>query len=149
VRPWEQKFPGFGFTANREPKRRIAPKAVLRFKERARELTRRARGVKVQKMAEELGQCLRGWIGCFGKSQTLSVLEDLEKWVRRRLGSVIWKQWKRGQGAFCRTAEAGSELRTRRLHGGERSRSVEAGGIPPPCTVRCPMLASTRSRSQN
>jgi hypothetical protein len=32
ARPWERKFLGFSFTANREPKRRIAPKAVLRFK---------------------------------------------------------------------------------------------------------------------
>ena len=31
ARPWERKFLGFSFTANREPKRRIAPKAVLRF----------------------------------------------------------------------------------------------------------------------
>jgi RNA-directed DNA polymerase len=32
ARPWERKFLGFSFTMNREPKRRIAPKAVLRFK---------------------------------------------------------------------------------------------------------------------
>ena len=36
ARPWERKFLGFSFTANREPKRRIAPKAVLRFKEKVR-----------------------------------------------------------------------------------------------------------------
>jgi len=41
ARPWERKFLGFSFTANREPKRRIAPKAVLRFKGKVRELTRR------------------------------------------------------------------------------------------------------------
>jgi hypothetical protein len=27
ARPWERKFLGFSFTANREPKRRIAPKS--------------------------------------------------------------------------------------------------------------------------
>src|SRR4051794_36963865 len=69
ARPWERKFLGFSFTANREPKRRIAPKAVLRFKEKVRELTRRTRGVSVEKMAEELGQYLRGWIGYFGRCQ--------------------------------------------------------------------------------
>src|SRR5262249_6133842 len=44
ARPWERKFLGFSFTANREPKRRIAPKAVLRFKAKVREVTRRTRG---------------------------------------------------------------------------------------------------------
>jgi RNA-directed DNA polymerase len=67
ARPWERKFLGFSFTVNREPKRRIAPKAVHRFKERVRELTRRSRGVSVERIAEELAQYLRGWIGYFGE----------------------------------------------------------------------------------
>src|SRR2546427_7368995 len=45
AQPGERKFLGFSFTFNREPKRRIAPKAVLRFKERVRELTSRTRGI--------------------------------------------------------------------------------------------------------
>ena len=107
ARPWERKFLGFSFTANREPKRRIAPKAVLRFKEKVRELTRRTRGVKVERMAEELGRYLRGWIGYFGQSQTPSVLQGLEKWTRRRLRSVIWKQWKRGSVRFAELRKRG------------------------------------------
>ena len=43
-RPWERKFLGFSFTMDRKPKRRIAPKAVERFKERIREM-RNAIGV--------------------------------------------------------------------------------------------------------
>jgi RNA-directed DNA polymerase len=107
ARPWERKFLGFSFTANREPKRRIAPKAVNRFKEKVRELTRRTRGVKVEKMAEELGRYLRGWIGYFGQCQTPSVLQDLEKWTRRRLRSVIWKQWKQGSVRFAELRKRG------------------------------------------
>jgi RNA-directed DNA polymerase len=107
ARPWERKFLGFSFTANREPKRRLAPKAVIRFKEKVRELTRRTRGVSIERMAEELAQYLRGWIGYFGKCQTPSVLEDLEKWLRRRLRSVIWKQWKRGPVRFAELRKRG------------------------------------------
>ncbi len=101
ARPGERKFLGFSFTAAKEPKRRIAPKAILRFKERVRELTRRTRGVSTERMAEELARYLRGWIGYFGKCQTPSVLEDLEQWLRRRLRSAIWKQWKRGKVRFA------------------------------------------------
>ena len=107
ARPWERKFLGFSFTAGREPKRRIAPKAVIRFKEKTRELTRRTRGVKVERMAEELGRYLRGWVGYFGRSQTPSVLEDLERWLRRRLRSVIWKQWRRGSVRFAELRKRG------------------------------------------
>ncbi len=107
ARPWERKFLGFSFTANRESKRRIAPKAVLRFKEKVRELTRRTRGVKVERMAEELGRYLRGWIGYFGQCQTPSVLQGLEAWTRRRLRSVIWKQWKRGTVRFAELRKRG------------------------------------------
>jgi RNA-directed DNA polymerase len=107
ARPWERKFLGFSFTWNREPKRRIAPKAVLRFKERVRELTRRTRGVSLERMVEELARYLRGWIGYFGKCQTPSVLAGLEEWVRRRLRSAIWKQWKRGRVRFAELRKRG------------------------------------------
>lgn len=107
ARPWERKFLGFSFTASREPKRRIAPKAVLRFKEKVRELTSRTRGVSIERMAEELSRYLRGWIGYFGKCETPSVLEGLERWVRRRLRSAIWKQWKRGTVRFRELTQRG------------------------------------------
>src|SRR5712664_3149913 len=101
ARPWARKFLGFSFTSAGRPKRRIAPKAVDRFKERIRELTSRNRGVSIERMAEELSRYLRGWIGYFGKCETPSVLAGLEQWLRRRLRSAIWKQWKRGPARFA------------------------------------------------
>ena len=98
--PWERKFLGFSFTWAESPKRRIAPKAVQRFQERVRELTSRTRGISIERMARELASYLRGWIGCFGKCETPSVLKSLEEWTRRRLRSVAWKQWKRGTRRF-------------------------------------------------
>ena len=47
ARPAERKFLGFSFTSDLQPKRRIAPKALQRFRERVRELTRRTRGVSL------------------------------------------------------------------------------------------------------
>jgi len=54
ARPAERKFLGFSFTAAKEPKRRIAPKALKRFKRKARELTGRARGISIGQMTKEL-----------------------------------------------------------------------------------------------
>jgi len=107
ARPWERKFLGLSFTNGLKPKRRIAPKAVDRFKERVRELTSRTRGVSMERMAEELTRYLRGWLGYFGKCETPSVLERLERWFRRRLRSAIWKQWKRGSARFAELRKRG------------------------------------------
>jgi len=107
ARPWERKFLGFSFTNAGVPKRRIAPKAVDRFQERVRELTWRTRGVSIERMSEELAAYLRGWIGYFGKCETPSVLERLDKWLRHRLRSVHWKQWKRGSVRFAELTARG------------------------------------------
>jgi RNA-directed DNA polymerase len=107
ARPWERKFLGFSFTRSEMPKRRIAPKAVDRFKERVRELTSRTRGVSTERMAEELTRYLRGWLGYFGKCETPSVLQSLEEWTRRRLRSAIWKQWKQGSVRFLELRKRG------------------------------------------
>jgi RNA-directed DNA polymerase len=106
-RPEERKFLGFSFTWNREPKRRIAPKAIARFKQRVRELTRRTRGVSVEMMVAELRRYLIGWRGYFSFCQTPSVLQGLEQWVRHRLRSAVWKQWKRGSVRFAELTQRG------------------------------------------
>src|SRR5215467_12078373 len=112
ARPPERKFLGFSFTSGAKPKRRIAPKALLRCKRRVRELTRRTRGVSVEQMTKELASYLRGWKGYFGYCQTPSVLRKLEAWMRRRLRSMIWKQWKRGTVRFekLRQRNIGADL---------------------------------------
>ncbi|MBI2681952.1 MAG: group II intron reverse transcriptase/maturase [Acidobacteriales bacterium] len=107
ARPWARKFLGFSFTNAGIPKRRIAPKAVDRFKERVRELTSRTRGVSIERMADDLTRYLRGWIGYFGKCETPSVLLGLEQWLRRRLRSAIWKQWKRGTTRYAELRQRG------------------------------------------
>ncbi len=106
-RPGARKFLGFSFTWQREPKRRLAPKAIARFKQRVRELTCRTRGVSLETMVQQLSRYLIGWRGYFAFCETPSVLQSLEAWVRRRLRSVIWKQWRRGKVRFAELTKRG------------------------------------------
>jgi RNA-directed DNA polymerase len=106
ARPAERKFLGFSFTRGKEPKRRIAPKALDRFKKRVRELTRRRRETFTQMIAK-LAVYLRGWQGYYGNCQTPSVLEGLNGWIRRRMRSVIWRAWKRGKKRFAELRKRG------------------------------------------
>lgn len=120
ARPQGRKFLGFSFTGGAEVKRRIAPKALLRCKQRVRELTRRTQAISVEQMTKELTSYLRGWKSYFGYCETPSVLQSLDQWIRRRLRSVIWKQWKRGSVRFAR-------LRQRNIG---RDLAAQAAGSP-------------------
>jgi RNA-directed DNA polymerase len=95
-RPSRRKFLGFTIAEGAKPQRRIAPKALQRFREKVRELTRRTRGVDARRMVSDLTVYLRGWVGYFGFCETPWALRDLDGWIRRRLRAVAWKQWKRG-----------------------------------------------------
>lgn len=100
ARPEERTFLGFTFTrlgASPELRRCIAPKALRRFKDRVRDITRRNRGVSMKCMVEDLSAFLRGWRAYFGFCQTPEVFDSLDSWVRRRLRAVQWKQWRRPQ----------------------------------------------------
>src|SRR6266850_3434224 len=94
ARPQQRKFLGFSFTAGPEVKRVIAPKAVDRFKQRIREITRRAKGVSMETTMEELAPYMRGWRSYFGFCETPEALIGLTRWVRLRLRAALWRQWK-------------------------------------------------------
>src|SRR5437879_1416141 len=85
ARPQERKFLGFSFTEGSAVKRTIAPKALARFKDRIREITRRAKSVSIRATMDELAPYMRGWRNYFGFCQTPEVLISLTSWVRRHL----------------------------------------------------------------
>ena len=94
ARPQERKFLGFSFSAGPEVKRIIAPQALDRFKQRIREITRRAKGVSIKTTIVELAQYMRGWRNYSGFCETSEVLSYLTRWVRLRLRAALWRQWK-------------------------------------------------------
>jgi RNA-directed DNA polymerase len=108
--PVQRKFLGFSFTSGKELKRRIAPQALVRFKARVRELTRRTRGASLTQTIEELSRYLIGWRGYFGFCETPSALRALDEWTRRRLRAVAWKQWRRGRTRFAQLRQRGVGL---------------------------------------
>ena len=107
ARPAERKFLGFSISnAEHEPKRCIAPKALLRCKRKVRELTRRTRGISVERMIEGPGQ-LPAWLeellrllrNALGAEQAGSMdtaqaaIRDLEAMEARRYGSCALAAW--------------------------------------------------------
>ena len=108
ARPAERKFLGFSISGGKEPKRRIAPKALQKGKDRIRELTQKSHRSFTAVMVD-LRQFLLGWLGYFRFCETPSVLQDLESWTRRRLRCLIWQQWKRSAVRFRELVRRGAD----------------------------------------
>jgi RNA-directed DNA polymerase len=105
--PTERKFLGFSFLNLGRFRRCIAPQALVRFKKRVRELTPRTGGRSLAQIAPALSRYLIGWRGYFGFCETPGILRDLDKWVRRRLRAIVWKQWKYGRNRFAELRRLG------------------------------------------
>lgn len=73
----------------------IAPKSLERAKDRIRAITRRNRGIGLDRMINELNAFLSGWVTYFRHAACRSHLTELDGWVRRKLRCVRMKQCKR------------------------------------------------------
>ena len=94
-RPWHRKFLGFSFLSQKQATIRVAPKSLLAFKERIRELTNRTRSISMEERISRLNRYLMGWLGYFRLASAKTHLQKLDQWIRRRLRMCLWKQWKR------------------------------------------------------
>jgi RNA-directed DNA polymerase len=94
-RPWNRKFLGYTFTHHHQPKFKVSPESVKRFKDRLREELRKARGRNVRTVLAKLQPVLSGWVSYYRKSEVKKTFEDLDQWLRRKLRAIYWRQWKR------------------------------------------------------
>ena len=108
AKPSARKFLGFSFTGGREPRRRIAPQAIDRFKSEGSGTDAAHARESLAQIVKQLSAYLIGWRGYFGFCETPSVLRDLDQWTRRRLRAIAWKQWKRGPARFASCDAAAS-----------------------------------------
>jgi group II intron reverse transcriptase/maturase len=102
TRATTSKFLGFSFwvARGRRIRRRVAPQAIDRMKERVRDLTRRSAGQSLAQMCKPLGRYLVGWKAYFRLAETPGAFADIDAWVRHRLRAVQLKHWKRGRVVY-------------------------------------------------
>jgi len=98
----QRKFLGFSFwvAQGRVVKRRVAPHALARMKERDRQLTRRSAGRSLAAVCKELGVYLAGWKAYFRLAEMPRALADIDQWIRHRLRALQLKHWKRGRTIY-------------------------------------------------
>ena len=94
-RPWKRKFLGFTVTYRRGIRPKVAAESVNQFKHRIKDISRRIRGISLSKVIKEINKYLRGWAGYYRIVQAKSMFKELDRWIRRRIRAMIWKQWGR------------------------------------------------------
>ena len=74
----------------------INPKAVERFREEVRRLTRRTAGRSLRAMVFRLNRYVRGWGEYFKRAEASGVFDRLDSWITRRLRAYMAKRWRNG-----------------------------------------------------
>lgn len=92
----EVQFLGYGFYRSEDQFRpRLHNKSAEKMKAKIRLLTSRSNGWGNEYRKLELKQFIIGWLNYFRLADMSKLLEKTDEWYRRRLRSLIWKQWKR------------------------------------------------------
>jgi len=98
----QRQFLGFGLWVGvgKAVKHRVSSRALVRMKDRIRQLTRRTRGRSLAQIAQDLRAYLVGWKNYFKLAVTPRVFRDLDQWIRHRLRAVQLRQWRRGSTIY-------------------------------------------------
>jgi len=73
---------------------RISPKNLTKFKKKTREITNRNRGNRIKDRLLEIRRYFQGWVGYFGIVHVKTPFTDLDPWIRRRVRTCYWRQWR-------------------------------------------------------
>lgn len=102
------RFLGYSFYVVRgECRLRVHPKSIAKMKMRMRELTCRSNGWGNERRKYELSRYIKGWIHYFKLADMKKLLLRIDKWYRRRLRMIIWKQWKRIRTKYTNLVKLG------------------------------------------
>jgi RNA-directed DNA polymerase len=100
ARPWRRKFLGYSFTHHKQAKLKVAPESLKRLQGKVRECLSQGRGRSLSSTIDKLGSQLRGWMSYFRLTEVKGVLSELDRWIRRKLRCLLWRQWKHWKGRF-------------------------------------------------
>jgi RNA-directed DNA polymerase len=74
----------------------ITPKALERFREEVRRLTRRTAGRSLRVLVKRLDRYVRGWGEYFKRAEVAGLFDRYDRWITRRLRAFVAKRWRNG-----------------------------------------------------
>lgn len=92
----KRKFLGYSFYFSKGKVRfRTHEKSFKRLKEKLREATNRNKSMNFQYRIKKVNEIIVGWVNYYRLADMKNKLNELDKWLRRRLRACIWKNWKK------------------------------------------------------
>jgi RNA-directed DNA polymerase len=91
-------FLGFGFSKKGDIK--CSEESIKRFKTKLKSITRRNRGISLERLISELNMATRGWANYFKISDCHSNMGKLDGYIRRKLRCYRLKQVSRGYSMY-------------------------------------------------
>lgn len=99
--PLRLKFLGFClYKAGKKTGIRPHAKSLATFKKKAKAITGRSRGKKIEETLKELKRFTSGWLNYYSIAEMHKRMKSLSEWLRRRIRMCIWKQWKKISAKF-------------------------------------------------
>ncbi|MBU5355206.1 hypothetical protein KQI74_23400 [Paenibacillus barcinonensis] len=90
------KFLGFALGKNRGGVYiRVHRESLAKAKQKLKKLTSRSQGRNARQVMENVKVYVRGWIGYFYVADMKRIVQSWNEWLRRRMRTYIWKQWKK------------------------------------------------------
>jgi hypothetical protein len=106
--PTKRKFLGYSFyTGMKGYQLRVDPKSIRKIKDKIRDITNRNRSMNFEARVKRFIEVTRGWVNYFKLADMKKLLNELDKWTRRRLRACIWKTWKRVRTRFASLLKLG------------------------------------------
>ena len=104
------KYLGYAFYRYKGKCRfRVHPKSVTKMKDKIRELTKRSNGWGNEYRAMKLTQFVRGWVNYFLLADMKGLLRETDEWLRHKIRTIYWKQWKKVKTKFRELKKLGVE----------------------------------------
>jgi hypothetical protein len=94
------KYLGYTFYNYKGLRFRVHPKSVEKMKKKLRELTDRNNAWSNEYRILKLQQFIRGWVNYFGMADMKKLLRDTDEWLRHKIRTIYWKQWKKVKTKF-------------------------------------------------
>lgn len=121
--PLKLKFLGFSLGVNRNGAyARPAKTSKQRIKQALKQITKRNRGISLERIFREIWQKMRGWLQYYGLGKLQAFIKRLDQWLRSRIRQYIWKSWKKIKTRIKRLRQLGESLREAYIYANTRKR---------------------------
>ena len=96
TRPTKTKYLGFSFWKNTKGEWKPKPhlKSYQKLIRRLKQLTKRSWSISLDERIKKINYLIRGWVNYFRIANMKSKITEIDKHLRTRIRTIIWKQWK-------------------------------------------------------